>query len=162
MKNSNNHSFSHKIKLRIRVLWIIFVLMLAYMVIISELGGGDSRIMTPLAESVSRIIFFGGLIFVCYRIYFNKKLLERELMLTDNDNELIIDDDDTYERLKRYLIVKKVDDVYKVIFINNLDKTIFKIISGENSSPYILSVSAIGLRGEVIMHSLEEQGFISI
>ena len=83
MKNSNNHSFSHKIKLRIRVLWIIFVLMLAYMVIISELGGGDSRIMTPLAESVSRIIFFGGLIFVCYRIYFNKKLLENRLLLKE-------------------------------------------------------------------------------
>jgi len=83
MKNSNNHSFSHKIKLRIRILWVIVALMLAYMVIISELGGGDSRIMTPLAESVSRIIFFGGLIFVCYRIYFNKKLLENRLLLKE-------------------------------------------------------------------------------
>ena len=39
--------------------------------------------MTPLAESVSRIIFFGGLIFVCYRIYFNKKLLENRLLLKE-------------------------------------------------------------------------------
>ena len=83
MKNSNNHSFSRTIKLRIRILWFVFILMLAYMVIISELGGGDSRIMTPLAESVSRIIFFGGLIFVCYRIYFNKKLLENRLLLKE-------------------------------------------------------------------------------
>lgn len=83
MKNSNNHSFSRTIKLRIRILWVIVALMLAYMVIISELGGGDSRIMTPLAESVSRIIFFGGLIFVCYRIYFNKKLLENRLLLKE-------------------------------------------------------------------------------
>jgi len=83
MKNSNNHSFSHKIKLCSRILGVIVALMLAYMVIISELGGGDSRIMTPLAESVSRIIFFGGLIFVCYRIYFNKKLLENRLLLKE-------------------------------------------------------------------------------
>ena len=44
----------------------------------------------------------------------------------------------------------------KQYFIDNLDKDLFKIISGKNSSPYILSVSAVGLRGEVIMHSLEE------
>lgn len=42
----------------------------------------------------------------------------------------------------------------------NLDKDLFTIISGENASPYILSVSAKGLRGEVIMHSLEEQDII--
>ncbi len=40
-------------------------------------------------------------------------------------------------------------------FIDGLDKSIFKIISGQNSSPYILSISAVGLRGEVLMHSLE-------
>lgn len=43
---------------------------------------------------------------------------------------------------------------------NNLDGSIFTVISGENSSPYILSVSAVGLRGEVLMHLLEERGFI--
>lgn len=43
---------------------------------------------------------------------------------------------------------------------NNLDKDIFKVISGENASPYVLSVSADGLRGEVIMHALEEQNII--
>lgn len=43
---------------------------------------------------------------------------------------------------------------------DNLDKDIFTVISGENSSPYVLSVSAKGLRGEVIMHSLESFGLI--
>ena len=43
---------------------------------------------------------------------------------------------------------------------NNLDGSIFTVISGENSSPYILSISAVGLRGEVLMHLLEERGFI--
>ena len=49
---------------------------------------------------------------------------------------------------------------FKNNFLNNLDKSLFTIISGENSSPYILTVSASGLRGEVIMHALEEKGVI--
>ncbi len=48
----------------------------------------------------------------------------------------------------------------KEYFMNNLNKEIFKIISGENSSPYILTVSAIGLRGEVLMHALENDNII--
>ncbi len=40
----------------------------------------------------------------------------------------------------------------------NLNKDIFTVLSGENSSPYILTVSARGLRGEVLMHLLEAQG----
>ena len=42
----------------------------------------------------------------------------------------------------------------------NLDKDLFSVISGKDASPYILSVSAKGLRGEVIMHGLEEQDII--
>ena len=38
----------------------------------------------------------------------------------------------------------------------NLDKTIFTIISSEHASPYVLSISAKGLKGEVLMHSLEQ------
>ncbi len=41
-------------------------------------------------------------------------------------------------------------------FVELLDKDVFTIISSDNSSPYILSVSAKGIRGEVLMHSLEE------
>lgn len=44
----------------------------------------------------------------------------------------------------------------KKSFIDKLDKDIFTIISGENSSPYVLSLSASGLRGEVLQHMLEE------
>ena len=117
MKNSNNHSFSQTIKLRIRVLWVIVVLMLAYMVIISELGGGDSHIITPLAESVSRIIFFGGLIFVCYRIYFNKKLLENRLLL----KEKFLDEQD--ER-NQYLHDKSGGIVVDILMILLLFSTI--------------------------------------
>lgn len=40
--------------------------------------------------------------------------------------------------------------------IENLDKNVFSIIDSPSISPYILNVSALGLKGEVIMHSLEE------
>ena len=52
--------------------------------------------------------------------------------------------------------VRKLNNYVK----DNLNKDIFEIISSENASPYILSVSAKGLRGEVLMHSLESEGII--
>ncbi len=54
---------------------------------------------------------------------------------------------------------KKVMEIKKY-FIKSLDKETFKILSGESSSPYILTVSAVGLRGEVVMHALESEGVI--
>lgn len=39
-----------------------------------------------------------------------------------------------------------------------LDKTIFRVLSSENASPYVLSVSARGLRGEVLLHMLDDAG----
>jgi len=41
-----------------------------------------------------------------------------------------------------------------------LDKSLFKIISAENASPYILCVSAIGVRGEIILHEVDDKGLI--
>ena len=41
-----------------------------------------------------------------------------------------------------------------------LDKDIFMRLSGETSSPYILSVSAIGLRGEILLHMADDKGLI--
>ena len=52
--------------------------------------------------------------------------------------------------------VKKINEYLR----NNLDKQYFNIISSENSSPYILSISAVGLKGEVLMHCLENEGII--
>ncbi len=54
---------------------------------------------------------------------------------------------------------QKVLDL-KQLFIEKLDKSLIKIISSNQSSPYILSLSAEGLRGEVIMHMLEDFGII--
>lgn len=44
--------------------------------------------------------------------------------------------------------------------INLLDKELFKIVSSQNSSPYILSVIALGVRGEIILHEVNDKGLI--
>lgn len=76
MKTYRNLPFSTKIQWRIRGLWCLLFLMLVYMIVIGELGLGDSRVMTSLAWRVSRLIFFGGMIWVVCRIVQNKKNLK--------------------------------------------------------------------------------------
>ena len=44
--------------------------------------------------------------------------------------------------------------------ISKLNLEYYSILSGENSTPYILSISAKGLKGEIIMHLLEEKNII--
>ena len=77
------HELSHRDKVRwkVRLLWVLVVGMLVYMVVVGETGGGDSRIMTPMAESFSRIVFFGGLIVVIWRLIHNKRLLKNRLLM---------------------------------------------------------------------------------
>ena len=41
-----------------------------------------------------------------------------------------------------------------------LDRGLFTVLSAEDASPYILSVSAPGLRGEVLMHMADDAGLI--
>lgn len=41
-----------------------------------------------------------------------------------------------------------------------LDASIFEVLSAESASPYILSVSAKGLRGEVLLHMLDDAGLM--
>ena len=48
----------------------------------------------------------------------------------------------------------------KQIFVDELDKNLFDVISSESSSPYIVSLSAKGVKGEVVLHMLEEDGII--
>ena len=48
----------------------------------------------------------------------------------------------------------------KSTFCDKLNKENLVIISDENSSPYVLSFSAKGLRGEVLLHMLETDGVI--
>lgn len=81
MRNCKSSNFETQIKWRIRTLYLLLIAMLAYMVVVAEMGGGDSRIMTNLADSFSRIVFFGGMVYVISRIVHNKKLLRNRLLL---------------------------------------------------------------------------------
>ncbi len=49
---------------------------------------------------------------------------------------------------------------YRERFWELLDKEIFLRLSPENGSPYILSVSALGLRGEILLHMANDRGVI--
>lgn len=68
-----------------------------------------------------------------------------------------------YAAQEKYSLIKenynKVNNI-KLHILNNLNNKYFKIISGENSSPYILTISAVGLRGETLMHALETEGVV--
>ena len=49
---------------------------------------------------------------------------------------------------------------YNAYFMQRLDKQIFTRLSGENASPYIISISAKGLRGEILLHMAEDKGLL--
>ena len=44
--------------------------------------------------------------------------------------------------------------------VENLDSNLFQVLSAGATSPYILSVSAVGLRGEVLLHMLNDRGVL--
>ena len=49
---------------------------------------------------------------------------------------------------------------YKKKFTEGLDKNVYTVLSGETASPYIVSVSAVGLRGEILLHLANDKGVI--
>ena len=48
----------------------------------------------------------------------------------------------------------------KEIFLSKIDKTYFKIISPQDGSPYVISLSAIGVRGAVLQNMLDDDGIV--
>ncbi len=46
----------------------------------------------------------------------------------------------------------------KDLFLSKVDFTNVEVISSNDSSPYVISLSAIGLRGEILQHMLETDG----
>ena len=85
MKSYKTKSFKDKIKLRILALRLTIFFMILYMFTIGELGFGDSRKMTDFADTISKIILFGGMIYVFFRISYNKKLLKDKLLRLDEE-----------------------------------------------------------------------------
>ena len=85
MKSYKNKSFKEKVKLRILMLRATIILMFIYIIILAEMGFGDSRIITGLAQDVSNIIFLGGMIYILRKISYNKKLLQDKLLRLDEE-----------------------------------------------------------------------------
>lgn len=68
-----------------------------------------------------------------------------------------------YAAVKKYANIKdnfvKAEKLKNLIW-EKLDKSLFTKISGDGSSPYILTVGADGLRGETILHEADDNGLI--
>ena len=87
MRKSDSLSYTDKIKWRVRTSWGILAVMLIYMVIVGETGG-DSRVMTNFAGITSKVIFFGGILFILRRILRYKKLLKNKALLKEQKQYL--------------------------------------------------------------------------
>ncbi|MDE7265172.1 MAG: cysteine desulfurase [Clostridia bacterium] len=59
-------------------------------------------------------------------------------------------------------LIQSFDRIFalKKLFCLLLDGTMFNIISSENGSPYIILVAAKGVRGETILHEVDDKGLI--
>ncbi len=68
-----------------------------------------------------------------------------------------------FAALKKYAVIN--ENYEKVSALNFklrslLDGELFKIISSPNASPYVLTVAAKGVRGEIILHEVNDKGLI--
>lgn len=81
MKKILEMSYRDKVRWKVRFLRLLIVLMLAYMIVISVTGGGDSRIQTKWADQFGRIVFFGGLGVAIWRLVHHKRVLKDKLLM---------------------------------------------------------------------------------
>lgn len=116
MRKSDSLSYTDKIKWRVRTSWGILAVMLIYMVIVGETGG-DSRVMTNFAGTTSKVIFFGGILFILRRILRYKKLLKNKALLKEQmQTEL--------EERKQYLHDKSGGAVLDILLLFLLFTTV--------------------------------------
>ena len=109
MKICKSLSYSEKIRWRNRLLYLLLLVMLVYMIVIGELHLGDSRIMSGMAETVSRI-FFGGMIWVVRKIICNKRLLKEPVLLRE---QMTVERDER----NQYLHDKSGGLVWDILFV---------------------------------------------
>ena len=77
-----NNGYQKKIRRRIALWWFVIAAQLVWMVIVGKTGG-DSRMMTQLAATAGRILYFGMMIFAGCRIRYNRNLLNDRLLLKE-------------------------------------------------------------------------------
>lgn len=122
MKACKKKTFAEKVIWRIRGLWCLLILMVVYMVVIGELGLGDSRMMTPLAEAMSRLLFFGGIGWVIWKIRKNNQLLENPWKLKE---KAMLEQDER----NRWLYEKSGGFVWDSMFVCLLFATVTTSVS---------------------------------
>ncbi len=69
----------------------------------------------------------------------------------------------TYASEKKFATIKEDYrrlQAYREKLWEGLDKSVYTRLSSTEGTPYILSVSAVGLRGEVLLHMAEDKGLI--
>ena len=95
---TNKNGFEKTLRLRIWRTRAVLALMVVYMIVVGETGGGDSRMQTRLAEDVSRLLFFGSGAALCVYLFRlhrlrRDRLLRKEQQIRESDerNQMIYD-----------------------------------------------------------------------
>ena len=80
-KDYGCNNYVKRIKMRIAAYGGLLLLMIVFMVVVGEMGLGDSRVMSELADRVSSSILFGGMIYVITRIVHWHKILKDKYII---------------------------------------------------------------------------------
>ena len=81
MRKILNMPHRDKVRWKVRLLWLLIILMLAYMIVVSETGGGDSRLLPRKVLTFGNMAFFASLGVVIWRLVHNKRLLNDKLLM---------------------------------------------------------------------------------
>lgn len=136
MKTFRDLSFSEKIIRRNRILTGVLILMIIYMIVVGELGFGDSRMMSQLAENTSRIIFFGGMVYLIFKIRQNKKILNNQQLL----KQKMIEEND---EMNRIIYEKSGGAVWDILLICQLFITLTASLM--NMAAFYASIISLGI-----------------
>ena len=110
MKTFDRMPYARQLKWKLRIWRCVLVLMLAYVVIISELGGGDSRLMTNAMHATGCLIYLFGMVWVIVQIVRIKKLLPYPNLMKES---LLLERDERHQ----YLHDKSGGLVWDVTFV---------------------------------------------
>lgn len=83
--------------------------MFAYIFAVGEMGLGDSRKMSDLADIVSKIIIFGGVLFVIMKLIYYRKLLK-------NSSEMPLEHASKPSDREKLLYEKSGGIVFEILF----------------------------------------------
>ena len=146
MKSSSDLTYAGRLRRRVRVLWCVAALMLAYMVIVGETGG-DSRIMSQLAQIVSRVIFFGGLAWVAAAIVRTNKLLKNRAAMRESQLQEL-------DERNRYLHDKSGGTVMDILLLILLFTTLTAALYNMPAfyTSFALLAAAVLLKGGAYLH----------